>query len=36
MLPLSDTGGNEPHENQMPYTVLNYCIALQGIYPSQS
>jgi len=26
-------GGNLPHNNLMPYLVLNYCIALQGIFP---
>jgi microcystin-dependent protein len=28
------TGGSQPHNNMMPYLVLNYCIALQGIFPS--
>ncbi|MEO6832940.1 MAG: tail fiber protein, partial [Chitinophagaceae bacterium] len=27
-------GGNQPISLMQPYTVLNYCIALQGIYPS--
>jgi microcystin-dependent protein len=38
MLPaaVSSIGGNQPHENMMPYLVLNYCIALQGIFPSQN
>ena len=27
-------GGGFPHENQQPYLGLNFCIALQGIYPS--
>ena len=26
-------GGNQPHNNLMPYQTLNYCIALQGIFP---
>ena len=30
----STTGGGGPHENMSPYLVLNYCIALQGIFPS--
>lgn len=30
------TGGNQPHENMSPYLVLNYIIALQGIFPSQN
>jgi len=28
------TGGNQPHENRSPYLVVNYIIALQGIFPS--
>lgn len=28
------TGGNQPHENMSPYLVLNFVIALQGIFPS--
>jgi microcystin-dependent protein len=33
---LSNTGGSQPHENQQPYTTLNFCIALQGIFPSRN
>jgi microcystin-dependent protein len=29
-------GGNQPHENRQPYLTLNFCIALQGIFPSQN
>lgn len=29
-------GGNQPHANMQPYQVLNYCIALVGIFPSRS
>ena len=32
----SNTGGSQAHTNMMPYLVLNYCIALQGIFPSQN
>jgi microcystin-dependent protein len=28
-------GGNQPHDNMAPYLVLNWCIALEGIYPSR-
>jgi microcystin-dependent protein len=28
-------GGSQPHENMQPYLVLNYCIALVGIYPAR-
>ena len=30
------TGGNQPHENMSPYLVVNFIIALQGIFPSQN
>jgi microcystin-dependent protein len=38
MAPQSVTavGGNQPHENMSPYLVLNFVIALQGIFPSQN
>jgi microcystin-dependent protein len=29
-------GGNQPHENRQPYLVLNFIIALQGVFPSQN
>ena len=29
-------GGSHPHENMQPYLTLNFCIALQGIFPSQT
>lgn len=28
-------GGNQPHNNICPYLTLNFCIALQGVYPSR-
>jgi microcystin-dependent protein len=33
---VTTVGGSQPHENMMPYLVLNFCIALQGIFPSQN
>ena len=27
-------GGGQPHQNQQPYLGVNFCIALQGIFPS--
>ena len=30
---LSVAGGDLPHNNMQPYQVLNFCIALQGIFP---
>jgi len=29
------TGGNQPHENRQPFLVLNFCIALSGVYPTR-
>ncbi len=29
-------GGNQPHPNLQPYTTINFCIALQGIFPSRN
>jgi len=31
---ISNLGGSQPHENRQPFLTLNYCIALQGIFPS--
>jgi microcystin-dependent protein len=33
---VSAVGGSQPHENRQPFLVLNACIALQGIFPSQN
>ena len=33
---VSSVGGSQPHNNMMPYLVLNFCIALQGLFPSQN
>jgi microcystin-dependent protein len=33
---ISNIGGSQPHENQQPYLTLTFCIALQGIFPSQT
>ena len=30
------SGGGQGHENRQPYLTLNFCIALQGIYPSRN
>jgi microcystin-dependent protein len=29
-------GGNQAHENMQPFTVLNFSIAIQGIFPSRN
>ena len=31
----SIAGGSLPHNNLMPYLVLNFCIALQGVFPAR-
>ena len=28
-------GGSLPHNNMMPYLTLNFCIAMQGIFPQR-
>jgi microcystin-dependent protein len=33
---ISSIGGNQAHLNMQPFLVLNFCIALQGIFPSQN
>ena len=33
---ISSIGGSQPHNNMMPYLVLNFIIALQGIFPSRN
>ncbi|MGA7316949.1 MAG: tail fiber protein [Silvibacterium sp.] len=33
---LAPVGGNQPHNNVMPYLTLNFCIALQGVYPPRT
>jgi microcystin-dependent protein len=32
----SITGSSLPHNNMQPYLALNFCIALQGIYPPRT
>jgi microcystin-dependent protein len=41
LTPLADTmiapaGGDQPHNNMQPYLTLNFCIALQGVYPPRT
>ena len=33
---VTNVGGSQPHENRQPYLVLNFIIALQGVFPSQN
>ncbi len=30
---LPPAGGDAPHNNMMPFLTLNFCIALQGVFP---
>lgn len=32
---VAPSGGDLPHNNLQPYLTLNFCIALQGVYPSR-
>ena len=32
----SVAGGNQAHNNIQPYLALNYCIAMEGIFPSRN
>jgi microcystin-dependent protein len=29
-------GGSQPHNNMQPYLTLNFCIAMQGVFPPRS
>ena len=33
---LGISGGSLPHNNMQPYLTLNFCIALQGVFPPRS
>ncbi len=33
---ISNVGGSQPHTNTQPFLVLNFIIALQGIFPSRN
>ena len=32
----ANTGGGQAHANMQPFLVINYCIALQGVFPSRN
>src|SRR5215213_6302760 len=36
LLSLSITGASFPHNNMQPYLTLNFCIALQGVFPPRT
>ncbi len=33
---VSEVGGGQSHPNMQPYLVVNFCIALQGLFPSRN
>lgn len=33
---IATAGGSQAHENMQPYLTLNFCIALQGLFPSRN
>ena len=33
---VTNVGGSQPHENRQPFLVLNFVIALQGVFPSRN
>lgn len=32
---LSQVGGNQAHENRMPFTAINYLMCVEGLYPNR-
>ena len=33
---VTNTGGGQSHENMQPFLAVNFCIALQGLFPSRN
>ena len=33
---LANAGGGQPHNNLMPFLVMNFVIALQGVFPTRA
>lgn len=33
---IANVGGSQAHNNMQPYTAVNFCIALQGLFPSRN
>lgn len=33
---VANVGGGQAHENMQPYLAVNFCIALQGLFPSRN
>lgn len=32
---MTATGGSQPHDNMQPFLTINFCISLEGIFPSR-
>jgi len=33
---LAPAGGDQPHNNMQPYLTVNFCIAMQGVFPPRT
>jgi microcystin-dependent protein len=33
---IGPSGGSQPHDNMVPFLVINFIISLFGIFPSQT
>ena len=33
---LAPSGGDQPHNNMQPYLTVNFCIAMQGVFPPRT
>jgi microcystin-dependent protein len=33
---ITPAGGDQPHNNMQQYLTLNFCIALQGVFPPRT
>ena len=33
---ITPAGGDQPHNNMMPYLTFYFCIALQGVFPPRT
>ena len=33
---IQGSGGSQPHDNMQPFLVINFIIAMQGVFPTQS
>jgi microcystin-dependent protein len=33
---ISPSGGSQPHDNMVPFLVINFILSLFGVFPSQT